>query len=257
MTWLQGGHLIPTAIDVIELTYDPVGTPAVSSWSPVGRWDSAEELLADWMAVLEADIGPGFSAELVEDLDAHAASLKITTPGQPYNIAWGLHTGLRDYLGETAAVSGRASEAVWPGTLPATFYCRYGTPDFVRSSTGVPRTHRVRLDGSSEVLHAADVAEALEVDLGLTLRFGPDPAGAVDYQGHYQLERCISAMLDPDRGGFGVCSLWHQGAHQSSGDRWVLRLAEPVVVHPERVLGSRPDRLWDVRLSVIGEVCPW
>lgn len=256
VTWLQAAHLIPVALGDITFTYDPSGAATVSTWSPVGRWTSLEDLLGDWQAVLEDDLGAGFTLELVEDLDDHGAALRITTPGQAYSIAWGLHTGLRDALGEAGDVSARASAALW-SIAPVTWYSRYGSPGIARSSTGAIRSHRVRLDGSSETGHTTDLDEPGDIDLAITLRWGPDPSGSVHYTGHYQLERVLSAALDPDRGGCGTLTLWHQPADQAEPDVWVFRLAGSLVVHPERQAGARPDYLWTVRLEGIAETLPW
>lgn len=256
-SWLQAPQVQPAACTV-RLTLDPSGTPSTVDWSPVAgtRWASADAMLAEWNAALA---GAGVVVTAVVSDERHRATVRVDTPGAvAYSVAWS-HSGdgsrIRNRLGESANIVGRASGAAWTGPIAAAWYSWVGCRGLVRQSTTAVASSLATLDGTVETLTSADVHDET-VALDLELRWGVPAGGDADaWYGHAALEAFLTSAWDFATD--DVWALYHRADDANAAELWGIRLtdASPVVM-PEQVAGSVPYSQWSVTLQVSAEVTP-
>lgn len=256
-TWLQGSHY-QAAAATVRLTVDPSGTPATYDWSITAgtTWKSLDLLVASWQAAL----GTAAWVELVPDTETHRAYVRVNTAGgETYSIAWshsGDGTAVRDRLGETGNVSGRATATIWTNPVQAGWYGWHGATRLHRTSTRPLATRREMLSGThSETQHGAIPSELGTVELDVVLRWGPPPSSSVGYGGHEAFEEFLEELWDATGGG-EPWSIYHLPDDEDSPERYEVSFADAdLTLQPKRI-GGRPDRLFELALSLIADVAP-
>lgn len=256
-TWLQGSHYQADAATV-RLTVDPSGTPATYDWaiSAGTVYKSLDLLLVSWQAAL----GTAAWVELVPDTTTHRAHVRVNTAGgETYSIAWshaGDGTAIRDRLGETGNVSGRATATVWTNPVQAGWYGWHGATRLRRKSTRPLATRREMLSGThSETQHGAIPSELGKVELQCTLRWGPPPGVAVTLGGHDAFEGFLEQLWDATGGG-EPWSLYHLPDDEPAPERYEVSFADADMTLQPRRIGARPDVLFELELDLLADVAP-
>lgn len=255
-TWLQAGHY-QAAAATVRFTFAST-PPTTADWVvPAGTWfESVDAMVENLNAAL---VGKA-RVELVPSHAAHTASVRISTEGAgpTYSITWshaGDGTALRDRLGESGNVSGRATGTTWSVAVRAAWYSWLGAARIERSQTEEVSARTPLRDGSvMEVTHSRQPAPRVTLDV--ELRFGPPP-GATDpfHQAHEALQRFLYDVWDVE-GAAEPMMLAHWSDAQVTVDRWVVGWRDDtVVVAPEQV--DAAERVWSVGLELDAESCPW
>ncbi|MBT9557905.1 MAG: hypothetical protein IV100_17850 [Myxococcales bacterium] len=256
-TWLQGSHYQDTAA-TIRLTVDPSGTPATYDWSITAGtvWKSLDLMVVSWQAAL----GTAAWVELVPDTATHRAHVRVNTAGgETYSIAWshaGDGTAVRDRLGESGNVSGRATATVWTSPVQAGWYGWHGATRLHRKSTRPLATRREMLSGThSETQHGAIPSELGTVQIDVLLRWGPPPDSSNGYGGHDAFEAFLTQLWDAT-GGSEPWSIYHLPDDENSPERYEVAFADAdLTLQPKRISG-RPDRLFELALDLVADVAP-
>ena len=259
-TWMQA-KVVAAADATIRLTRDPFGTPLTTDWTIAAgeSWASLDAMIAVWNVQLSGRA----VVELVPDLVEHRAYVRVRTwLGVAYSIDWsyaGDGSLIRNRLGESGNVTGRASATTWTTPAPASWYSWHGATQIVRRSTSLPSSRRWMLAGThAETTHGAVAGELGRVALDVTLRFGtPSTESAASVACLEALGTWLDELWSANGAG-EPWALYHLEDSASTPDRWLVGFdADDVSVRPERVRGSRPDWLWDAGLSLEVEEAPW
>lgn len=256
-TWLQGSHY-QAAAATIRLTVDPSGTPATYDWAITAGTvhKSLDLLVVSWQAAL----GTAAWVELVPDTTTHRAHVRINTAGgETYSIAWshaGDGTAIRNRLGESGNVSGRATATVWTNPVQAGWYGWHGATRLRRKTTRPLATRREMLSGThSETQHGAIPSELGLVQLAMTLRWGPPPGVAFTLGGHEAFDAFVDELWDATGGG-EPWSIYHLPDDEPAPERYEVSFGDSDLTLMPRRIGARPDQLYELELDLIADVAP-
>ena len=251
---LQGSFQASTAATV-RFTRDDSGDVVDWTIDEDTVWNSAQDALAEWSAVIVADgnFGSAFDLTTTNSAGTMKSQVLVTTGGPAFSVAWshsGDGTALRNWLGESGNIAGGANGSQFSSHLPTGFVAGNGAR-LVRTSSGRHRAHFVSLDGSHYTQHHASSADADSIGATVTLGWGS--TSAATYTGHELLESWLDSLWD-DAGSGEPFSLFvtDEGNDIDDCDQYVLRFASPSLhVRPERLASSRPGRQWRVAFDVI------
>jgi len=257
-TYLQGSFRAPAAATI---RFTRTDTAATVDWavSQGDTWDSADDLLSEWTAAIQADGGfsSAFSIVASHSVADSVDTCTVTTGGPAYSVAWshaGDGTALRNWLGESGNITGAADGSSFSSHIPTSYVARYGVVSLTRTTTGHARGHVVTADKGFEALHHWGTQDADDVEATLVLRVG-NPTGDA-YSVLAKFEAFVDNIWDMTGGGWPI-AIYHQPDGNSSADKWAARgVSDRLLVSPVNLDGLH--RYWEISLGpLILESTPW
>lgn len=252
MSWYLQSSYGVTDNATIRVTDDPTGVPTTSDFAITEGtvYDSHDDFCTAWNAQLVADFGAGYAVALSDDSDYRGKTI-VTTTGNNFSIDWsqsGDGSNVRNWLGETGNVTDQATGYQFTSKARATFYGDRGAQSIKRTSTSRPGAGVTSLSGAGRSQHSTSLSDTDTVWIDAVLWFG-DSSNA--YSGHARFELWLDDLFDYD-GVLARFSIYH------GGEQWVCRFADEVVdIQTRKVPGSAKADLYEISLSLIGEVTPW